>query len=196
MAARWRRCSRSGRSPSTRRSSAGRRERADGRRDEPRGRPRRAGPRAARPPVVLPAVRLRVRRAAPASSRPPRPGRTPPGWPACCPPGPTTCAGPSATTRRSSRSPEASEVIDAPCASRAGIRPRPLTFPVRRAYCPRQARSGEGSGRCPALASRRYVRTMAVRRGMEEVSPWRVPNPWTRRRKTTPTCDRWASSRS
>ena len=132
--------------------AAGRRERAHGRRDQPRGRPRRAGPRAARPPVVLPALRLRIRRAAPASSRPPPPGPTPPGWPACCPPGPTTCAGPFATTRRSSRSPKASGVIDAPCASRAGIRPRPLTSLVSSAYCPRQARSGEGPGRCPALA--------------------------------------------
>ena len=94
---------------------AGRRLGADGRGDEPRGRSCGAGARAARPPVLLPAVRLRAGARRRASSRPRRPGRTPPGWPACSPPGPTTCAGPSAITRRSSRSPDACSAVTAGC---------------------------------------------------------------------------------
>ena len=79
-----------------------------------------------------------------------RPGRTPPGWPACCPPGPTTMRGhrplPRGVRAARLRPPRS---LDAPCASRAGIRREAVDLPRLDAYCPRQARSAGGTRAMP-----------------------------------------------
>ena len=169
--------------------AAGRRQRADGRGDEPRGRASRPGDRAPGPPVVLPAVRVRVgARHRARAARGGLAGRGLDGPPAAGVDGRHDAA-PSATTRRSSRSPDArrrgsvTARTTAPCARPASpyawlrCEPRRAASPDpqrpadrrRRSSRPRRSRSRWLLGCVPAVAADvEHGRWVAATRGLRD----------------------------